>query len=112
MRQQFRDCRAAALFLREERRLALAADNADSDPDSDSDADPDGDSDGYGLDRPDEADDSERTIDDRFYDESEKKRKRLSELPSNESPLSGISDWCYQCGTCGFLESLICCGPW
>jgi putative component of membrane protein insertase Oxa1/YidC/SpoIIIJ protein YidD len=104
IRQQFRECRAAALFLREQRRAAL--NSTDSDPENAQE------SEGYELGDSGESDNKDRTIDDRFYDESEKKRKRLSELPSSESPVSTISDWCYQCGTCGFLEPFICCGPW
>jgi putative component of membrane protein insertase Oxa1/YidC/SpoIIIJ protein YidD len=104
IRQQFGECRAAALFLRDQRRASLNS------SDSDSDAEPE--TEGYELGGSDESDPNDRTIDDRFYDESEKKRKRLAELPSHESPLANISDWCFQCTTCGFLERFICCSPW
>ena len=98
VRQQFRACHRAFRALREQRRAVLSSSDVDSE--------------GYELEGSDEPDDKDRTIDDRFYDESEKKRKRLAELPSNESPLSNLSDGCFQCGTCAFLEPFMCCGPW
>jgi hypothetical protein len=104
IRQQFCECRQAFLSLRQQRRDAGCS--SDSDSDSDQEAE------GYDLDRPDAPDEPDRTIADRFYDESERKRKRLAELPGNESPFAGISDWCFQCTTCGFLERFICCSPW
>jgi putative component of membrane protein insertase Oxa1/YidC/SpoIIIJ protein YidD len=99
IRQQFRECRAAFLDLRQQRRAVLNATDSD-DPDD------------YELEGSDEPEDKDRTIDDRFYEESERKRKRLAELPGSESPLSNLSDMCGACGTCAFLEPFMCCGPW
>jgi putative component of membrane protein insertase Oxa1/YidC/SpoIIIJ protein YidD len=96
IRQQFRECRAAFLHLRQQRRAMLSATDSDE----------------YDIDDSDEPDDTDRVIDDRFYEESERKRKRLAELPGSETPMSNLSDMCGACGACAVLEPFVCCGPW
>lgn len=87
---QFRGCREAVRILRQQRRAVLrmaasAEDGIDGSDDSDAE----------------EHTIEERTIDDRFYEESERKRKRLEELPGSETTFTHCSDW-----------SFMCCTPW
>jgi putative component of membrane protein insertase Oxa1/YidC/SpoIIIJ protein YidD len=104
IRIQFRECREAALFLRHQRRAArrlVASDGYDPDD----------------FDEEDESDESEeeedRMITDRFYEESEKKRKRLAELGSNDPHYSDCPDWCFfSCAGLEFLGPFCCWSPW
>lgn len=100
IRNQFRECGAAARMLREQRRPPLLAASSDEGYELDND---------YGEE--DESDD--RMITDRFYEESERKRKRLQELKSGDPHYSDCPDWCFfSCGTCEFIEPYCCWTPW
>ncbi|MFO1094958.1 MAG: membrane protein insertion efficiency factor YidD [Planctomycetaceae bacterium] len=98
IRNQFRECGDAARILRQQRRAArvLVA------------------SDGYDLEQPEESGAAHgQTMDERIWEEQEKKQKRLSELQSGESSLLNCTDGAFfSCGTCAFLEPIMCCSPW
>jgi hypothetical protein len=100
VRNQLRECGEAARTLRR-RRLAMASGVVASD-------------DGYDLEQPEESGAAHgQTIEERIWDEQEKKRQKLHELPGNESTLLNCSDTAFfSCGTCEFLEPIMCCSPW
>jgi hypothetical protein len=96
IRNQFRECGAAMRILRQQQvaRSMVA-------------------SDGYELAPPDEPESGGPEINDRVWDEQEKKRKKLTELPSNESSILKCSDGAFfSGGTCEFIEPFCCWTPW
>jgi putative component of membrane protein insertase Oxa1/YidC/SpoIIIJ protein YidD len=97
IRNQFRECGAASRILRRRKQAAMAVVASD----------------GYEL-APDEPDsEGSQTIDERIWNEQERKRKTLSELPSNESNVTNCSDYAFfSCCTFEFAESLCCWTPW